>query len=252
MTNCIWCRYYTQVEGATAIYTIILLKYVCLSAFANGRSQFLLDRLGRCIKLFLSAESISCHEFASQFGLAIFCTRKTLKKFGKIGRIAVCIFQWPCYRLWMPAELAVTAGRRWIALTCTVVATAVCVCVCVLAHACARVRGHACVHDVFAIYDNNSWPRLIMILIKISILYFIQIRHTADFPSTGTRLVYTNDDTRTGLERVTLHCLTVNFRAWRFIQQQWLVMRQTYARNTHFNYITGYQLCLIPWYAKAQ
>ena len=28
------------------------------------------------------------------------------------------------------------------------------VCVCVLAHACARVRWHACVRDVFAIYDN--------------------------------------------------------------------------------------------------
>ena len=31
------------------IYTIILLKSVCLSVFANCRSQFLLDRLGRCI-----------------------------------------------------------------------------------------------------------------------------------------------------------------------------------------------------------
>ena len=30
-----------------------------------------------------------------------------------------------------------------------------------------------------------------MIIIKISILYFIQIRHADDFPSTGTRLVYT-------------------------------------------------------------
>ena len=29
--------------------TIILLKYVCLSAFANCRSQFLLDRLEKCI-----------------------------------------------------------------------------------------------------------------------------------------------------------------------------------------------------------
>ena len=29
------------------------------------------------------------------------------------------------------------------------------VCVCVFAHACARVRAHACVRDVFAIYDNN-------------------------------------------------------------------------------------------------
>ena len=27
--------------------------------------------------------------------------------------------------------------------------------VCVLAHACARVRWHACVCDVFAIYDNK-------------------------------------------------------------------------------------------------
>ena len=42
------------------------------------------------------------------------------------------------------------------------------VCVCVCAHA---------------------WPRLIMIIIKIIILYFIQIRHTDDLPSTGNRLV---------------------------------------------------------------
>ena len=27
--------------------------------------------------------------------------------------------------------------------------------VCVLAHACASVRWYACVHDVFAIYDNK-------------------------------------------------------------------------------------------------
>ena len=60
-----------------------------------------------------------------------------------------------------------------------------------LAHACVRacVRARACVRDVFAIYDNNFWPRLIMIITKIIILYFIQIRHSDDFPSTGTRLV---------------------------------------------------------------
>ena len=40
---------------------------------------------------------------------------------------------------------------------------------------------HACVRDVFAIYDNDIVPRLIMIIIKIIILYFIQIRHTDDF-----------------------------------------------------------------------
>ena len=44
---------------------------------------------------------------------------------------------------------------------------------------CACVR--ACVRDVFAIYDNDILPRLIMIIIKIIILYFIQIRHTDDF-----------------------------------------------------------------------
>ena len=43
-------------------------------------------------------------------------------------------------------------------------------------------------HDVFAIYDNNILPRLIMIIIKIIFLYFIEIAHTDDFPSTSTRL----------------------------------------------------------------
>ena len=31
-----------------------------------------------------------------------------------------------------------------------------------------------------------------MIIIKIIILYFLEITHTDDFPSTGTRLVYIN------------------------------------------------------------
>ena len=34
-----------------------------------------------------------------------------------------------------------------------------------------RARMHACVHHVFAIYDNNILPKLIMI--KIIFLYFI-------------------------------------------------------------------------------
>ena len=46
---------------------------------------------------------------------------------------------------------------------------------------CARACVHACVRVVFAIYDNDILPRLIMIIIKIIILYFIQIRHTDDF-----------------------------------------------------------------------
>ena len=48
-----------------------------------------------------------------------------------------------------------------------------------------RTSVHACVRDVFAIYDDNILSRLIMIIIKIIILHFIQIRHTDDFPSAG-------------------------------------------------------------------
>ena len=44
----------------------------------------------------------------------------------------------------------------------------VCACVC------------PCVHDVFAIYDDNILSRLIMIIIKIIILYFIQISRPAN------------------------------------------------------------------------
>ena len=61
---------------------------------------------------------------------------------------------------------------------------------CVCASVCVRVSAcmHACMCDVLAIYDNNILPRLIMIIIKIIYLYFIEIAHTDDFPSTGTRL----------------------------------------------------------------
>ena len=51
--------------------------------------------------------------------------------------------------------------------------------------ACIRPCMRACVRDVFAIYDDNILSRLIMIIIKIIILYFIKIRHTDDFPSVG-------------------------------------------------------------------
>ena len=47
--------------------------------------------------------------------------------------------------------------------------------------------------DVCAIYDNNISPSLLMIIIKIIILYFIQIRHTDAFPPTGTLLVHNNN-----------------------------------------------------------
>ena len=84
--NIYFCMVYTR--DTDSIYTIILL-------LANGRSQFLLDRLGRCLKLFVSTESTSCHEFASQFGLEFFYKRKTLKTSGKPGHQCQCLCQWP-------------------------------------------------------------------------------------------------------------------------------------------------------------
>ena len=56
-----------------------------------------------------------------------------------------------------------------------------------------RTSVHTCVRDVFAIYDDIIFPRLIMIIIKIIILYLIQIRHTNDFPSTGIPASVDND-----------------------------------------------------------
>ena len=48
---------------------------------ANCRSQFLLNRIGRCLKLFVSTENISSHEFASQFGLDIFLYAKNTQNY---------------------------------------------------------------------------------------------------------------------------------------------------------------------------
>ena len=144
-------------------------------------SQFLFDRLGRCLKLFVSTESISCHEFASQFSLAIFYMRNTPKNSLKPCRPPECLFERTIDRPLIasyPSKRGVncvTVGCQWPIEQRRR---------CVRAHACVR----AC--DVFAIYDNNIWPRLIMIIIKIIILYFIQITHTDDFPSTSAWLVY--------------------------------------------------------------
>ena len=104
-----------------------------------------------------------------------------------------------------PAIVTSGAGRHgWLAQTHRIpirrrrcvgggarVRAGACARVCV--RACMRACVCACVRDVFAIYDNNILPRLIMIIIKNIILYFIQIRHTDDFPSTGTRLVKYNE-----------------------------------------------------------
>ena len=78
-----------------------------------------------------------------------------------------------------PPWLGATDHRTETSWTATVVSVCACECAC----------PRACVLDVFATYDNKIWPRLIMRIITIIILYFIQITHTDDFLSTGTRLV---------------------------------------------------------------
>ena len=68
-----------------SIFTSVL-KSVCLSCLANCRPQFLLDRLRRCLKLFVSTDNTSCHEFASQFVQTKFIRKKSQK----LTRIPSC------------------------------------------------------------------------------------------------------------------------------------------------------------------
>ena len=133
---------------------------------------------------------------------SIFYTRKISKTLVKSGRQHVCLYAWPATGIVWPASKTGAQPWRshgwahrhseqrqsWVGWGCA----------CSRVWACVRV--HACVRDVFAIYDNDILPRLIMIIIKIIILYFIQIRHTDDFPSTGTRLVLHKTSCRTAVD----------------------------------------------------
>ena len=105
-------------DGATrrvicpaSIYTISLsvCLSVCLSQLANCRSQFLLDRLGRCLKLFISAESTSCHELASQFGLELFYAKNT-QNLGETGPPVSVFISMASDQPLSPVERAVTVG----------------------------------------------------------------------------------------------------------------------------------------------
>ena len=149
---------------------------------ANCRSQFLLDRLGRCLKLFVSTEST----FASQFGLDFFIREKHQKTIMNTKSLVQLLFEWrsdrPLSRQRRNGGVNVVVFDHHRPLNSDNLDGGGCVCACV----------HECVCDVFAIYNNNIWPRLIMIIIQIIILYFIQITHTDDFPSTGTQLVLLN------------------------------------------------------------
>ena len=117
-------------------------------------------------------------------------------------RVCVCA----CVRVCVCACVRVCVCACVRVCVCACVRVCVCACVCgrecvrvcvfasMCARACVRTCVRACVRDVFALYDNNIWPRLIMIIIKIIFLYFIEIAHTDYFPSTSTRLVSTKSD----------------------------------------------------------
>ena len=87
-----------------------------------------------------------------------------------------------------------------------------CVCVCARVRACMHMC--ACLRDVFERYDNNISPRLIMIIFKIIILYFIHIRHAGDFPSTGTRLVQINSRAGDSVFAIVLGVIRIKKSRW--------------------------------------
>ena len=143
----------------------------CLSMLVNCSSPLLLDRLGTCLKLFVSSESTSCYEFASQFGLAIVLYAKNTQNIGETGSTARVL-------IWMKQRPAIDSQRNRRKRSLTPSRSGATdpsnsdnmngdggVCLCVCARACARV--FACVYDLLAIYDNTIWPRLILIIINI-------------------------------------------------------------------------------------
>ena len=154
---------------SSTIYLYYNSPWICLSMLANSRTRV----------------SVRPSNF--------FICEKHPKLSRILRRIRDCLFEWSTDRSFIASGI----GEKWALASSWLGAHRpieqqqsgrrrrwVCVCV--------RVCMRACVHDVFAIYDNIIWHRLIMIIIKIIILYFLEITHTDDFPSTGTRLVYIN------------------------------------------------------------
>ena len=139
-------------DVATLVVSIIFS--LNMSLLSNCRTQFLLDRrLGRCLKLFVSTESTSCQEFVSQFGLALFIREKHPKPQGnRVDSTSVFFNEQATGGTSEKGRNAVTVGRHQYIEQRSPERRRWCVCACV----------HAC--DVFAIYDNNSLPRLIMIV----------------------------------------------------------------------------------------
>ena len=76
---------------------------------ANCMSHILLDHPGRCLKLFVSTDSTSSHEFAFQFGLVFFFyTQKTPTNYREDRPLRKCLLN---EQLSDPSKTGVNAGH---------------------------------------------------------------------------------------------------------------------------------------------
>ena len=110
--------YYSDEQDPCYIYTIICLKSVCRATFADCRSQFLLDRLGRCLKLIVSYRGTSSHEFTSQFGLEFFYTRKTYINYRKIRPSLNCLLNEKRRNAGLAGDRSTVSGKHTRAFNC--------------------------------------------------------------------------------------------------------------------------------------
>ena len=69
-------------------------NYVCLSLCVSHMSNFLMDRLGRCLKVFVATVIPSSLDVASHFGLALFYRRKTPTTIAKTEFLRECSVEW--------------------------------------------------------------------------------------------------------------------------------------------------------------
>ena len=119
-------RYGATHDRTTTIIEIIIYRPTIIWFLANCRSQLLLDCFGRCIKLFVSTESTSSHEFSSQFGLA-FLYAKNIQKLSRRPALAQVSVEWTSIDRRKEAVKPVTVDRSpatiWAATTAIIAAT---------------------------------------------------------------------------------------------------------------------------------
>ena len=157
----------------TVIYTIFFLS---LSVGVRKLQVAILARSSREISLtvrmvwqyILSRVCVSVRP-------SIFLYEKNTQNLGETGPPVPVFISMASDQLLSPAERSGPSRLAGTDPSNSDTATAVCVCVggvCALirAGACARVCVRSCVRDVFATYDNNIWPMLIMIIINNIIL----------------------------------------------------------------------------------